>query len=72
MNRAGDGYPAFQKEYGFKFKSARPMQIGLVYDALKTKIRYCRWLPTDGRIAAYNLKILKDDRNFSLHMMAVH
>ena len=46
------------------------MQIGLVYDA-KTK-RYCRWLPTDGRIAAYNLKILKDDRNFSLHMMAVH
>lgn len=37
MNRAGDGYPAFQKDYGFKFKSARPMQIGLVYDALKNK-----------------------------------
>ena len=36
MNRAGDGYPA-SKEYGFKFKSARPMQIGLVYDALKNK-----------------------------------
>lgn len=44
MNRAGDGYPAFQKEYGFKFASARPMQIGLVYDALKIKIRCCCWL----------------------------
>ena len=48
MNRAGDGYPAFVKDYGFKFDSARPMQIGLVYDALKIKIRcssriFYRW-----------------------------
>lgn len=65
MNRAGDGYPAFQKEYGFKFKSARPMQIGLVYDALKNKkLDIAVGYSTDGRIAAYNLKILKDDRNF--------
>ena len=28
---------SFPKDYGFKFKSARPMQIGLVYDALKNK-----------------------------------
>ena len=35
---------SFPKDYGFKFKSARPMQIGLVYDALKTKIRCCCWL----------------------------
>ena len=27
MNRAGDGYPAFQKNMGFKFASARPMQV---------------------------------------------
>ena len=65
MNRAGDGYPAFQKEYGFKFKSARPMQIGLVYDALKNKkLDVAVGYSTDGRIAAYNLKILKDDRSF--------
>ena len=65
MNRAGDGYPAFQKDYGFKFKSARPMQIGLVYDALKNKkLDIAVGYSTDGRIAAYNLKILKDDRNF--------
>ena len=35
MNRAGDGYPAFVKDYGFKFDSA-----------------------------AYDLKILEDDRKF--------
>ena len=65
MNRAGDGYPAFQKEYGFKFKSARPMQIGLVYDALKNKkLDIAVGYSTEGRIAAYNLKILQDVRNF--------
>ena len=53
----------FPKEYGFKFASARPMQIGLVYDALKIKIRCCVGYSTDGRIA-YDLKILKDDRKF--------
>ncbi|MCJ1655627.1 osmoprotectant ABC transporter substrate-binding protein [Staphylococcus sp. NRL 16/872] len=65
MNRAGDGYPAFQKDYGFKFASARPMQIGLVYDALKNKkLDVAVGYSTDGRIAAYNLKVLKDDRKF--------
>ncbi|MCH4475726.1 osmoprotectant ABC transporter substrate-binding protein [Staphylococcus haemolyticus] len=65
MNRAGDGYPDFQKDYGFKFASARPMQIGLVYDALKNKkLDVAVGYSTDGRIAAYDLKILKDDRKF--------
>ena len=36
MNRQGDGYPAF-KRLRLQFDSARPMQIGLVYDALKNK-----------------------------------
>lgn len=65
MNRAGDGYPAFVKDYGFKFDSARPMQIGLVYDALKNnKLDVSVGYSTDGRIAAYDLKILEDDRKF--------
>ena len=65
MNRARKKNQTFQKEYGFKFKSARPMQIGLVYDALKNKkLDIAVGYSTDGRIAAYNLKILKDDRNF--------
>lgn len=65
IKRAGDGYPAFTKAYGFKFKSIRPMQIGLVYDALKNnKLDVALGYTTDGRISAYNLKVLKDDRKF--------
>ena len=72
MNRAGDGYPAFVKDYGFKFDSARPMQIGLVYDALKNKkLDVAVGYSTDGRIAAYDLKILKMIVNSSHHMTAV-
>ena len=41
------------------------MQIGLVYDALKIKkLDVAVGYSTDGRIAAYDLKILKDDRKF--------
>lgn len=41
------------------------MQIGLVYDALKNKkLDVAVGYSTDGRIAAYDLKILKDDRKF--------
>ena len=64
MNRAGDGYPAFQKEYGFKFASARPMQIGLVYDALKIKIRCCCWLFNRWTYCCLRFENLKDDRKF--------
>src|SRR5699024_10038670 len=65
LNREGDGYPGFTKEYGFKFDTIRPMQIGLVYDALKSKkLDVALGYSTDGRIAAYDLKVLKDDRKF--------
>lgn len=65
LNREGDGYPGFTKEYGFKFNTVRPMQIGLVYDALKNnKLDVAVGYSTDGRIAAYDLKILEDDRKF--------
>ena len=65
MNRAGDGYPAFVKDYGFKFDSARPMQIGFVYDAFKINILdVAVGYLTDGRFAASDLKILEDDRKF--------
>lgn len=64
-NRKGDGYPGFTKEYGFSFKTVRPMQIGLVYDALQSKnLDVAVGYSTDGRIAAYDLKVLKDDRKF--------
>ncbi|BGE81233.1 osmoprotectant ABC transporter substrate-binding protein [Staphylococcus petrasii] len=65
MNRKGDGYPGFKKEYGIDFGTVRPMQIGLVYDALNAgQLDVAVGYSTDGRIAAYDLKVLKDDRKF--------
>ncbi|MGW7997562.1 osmoprotectant ABC transporter substrate-binding protein [Staphylococcus xylosus] len=65
IKRGGDGYAPFQKHYGFGFNSLKPMQIGLVYDALKNdKLDVALGYTTDGRIAAYDLVVLKDDKNF--------
>lgn len=65
MNRKGDGYPGFIEEYGFRFDSVSPMQIGLVYDALNAEsIDVALGYTTDGRIAAYDLVVLEDDRQF--------
>lgn len=65
LNRKGDGYPGFKKEYGISFDTVRPMQIGLVYDALNNKkLDVALGYSTDGRIAAYELKVLKDNKRF--------
>lgn len=65
MNRKGDGYPGFMEEYGFRFDSVSPMQIGLVYDALNAgSIEVALGYTTDGRIAAYDLVVLEDDKQF--------
>lgn len=65
MKRPGDGYPAFKEKYGFDFKRTRPMQIGLVYDALNTgKMDVVPGYTTDGRIASYDLVVLEDDLRF--------
>lgn len=65
LERKGDGYTDFSKLYGFKFGKTYPIQIGLVYDALESgKMDAILGYSTDGRIGSYNLKILKDDKNF--------
>jgi len=65
LERKGDGYDAFQKLYGYQFGKTYPMQIGLVYDALESgKMNAILGYSTDGRIGSYDLKILKDDKNF--------
>ncbi|MEB2656488.1 osmoprotectant ABC transporter substrate-binding protein [Staphylococcus haemolyticus] len=64
-SRKGDGYSGFKKEYGIDFKTVRPMQIGLVYDALHSgNLDVAVGYSTDGRIASYDLKVLKDDKHF--------
>ncbi|HLR19921.1 MAG TPA: osmoprotectant ABC transporter substrate-binding protein [Staphylococcus sp.] len=65
IKRGGDGYTPFQEHYGFDFTSIKPMQIGLVYDALKNKkLDVALGYTTDGRIAAYDLVVLEDDKKF--------
>ncbi|WP_203641456.1 osmoprotectant ABC transporter substrate-binding protein [Levilactobacillus andaensis] len=65
QNRQGDGYPAFQKMYGYSFGKVLPMQTGLLYDALSAdKMDAILGYSTDGRVGSYHLKLLKDDKNF--------
>ena len=63
MDRPGDGYEAFKDLYGFSFDTILPMEIGLVYDALKDKkMDVVLGYSTDGRIQSNNLVLLEDDK----------
>ncbi|MCC2115306.1 osmoprotectant ABC transporter substrate-binding lipoprotein OpuCC [Bacillus halotolerans] len=65
LKRKGDGYKGFVSTYEFEFGTTYPMQIGLVYDAVKNeKMDAVLAYSTDGRIKAYDLKILEDDKQF--------
>lgn len=65
LKRKGDGYEGFVKEYGFEFGKTYPMQIGLVYQAAANgKMDVVLAYTTDGRIKAFDLKVLKDDKQF--------
>lgn len=65
VNAPGVGYPAFQTAYGINFAKAHPMNIGLVYSALKNgKMDVILGYSTDGRIDSYKLHLLKDDKHF--------
>lgn len=65
MKLKGNGYQDFTKTYGMTFGGTYPMQIGLVYDAVKNgKMDIVLAYSTDGRIKSYGLKMLKDDKQF--------
>lgn len=65
LKRKGDGYSGFVKEYGFEFGETFPMQIGLVYQAVANeKMDIVLAYTTDGRIKAFDLKVLEDDKHF--------
>ncbi|WP_203363673.1 osmoprotectant ABC transporter substrate-binding protein [Bacillus sp. REN10] len=65
LKRKGDGYEGFVQEYGFEFGKTYPMQLGLVYQAAASgKMDVVLAYTTDGRIPAFDLKVLKDDRRF--------
>lgn len=60
-----DGYPGLKEAYGFAFGSARELDAGLMYKALTGgEADVICAFATDGRIAAYKLLPLADDKGF--------
>ena len=59
-----DGYPGLQRAYGFSLPT-QEMDIGLMYQALKNKkVDVISGFSTDGRIRAYQLRVLEDDLHY--------
>ncbi len=60
-----DGYPGLKEAYGLHFGTIRDMDPGLMYKAIANgEVDAICAFSTDGRIAAYNLQPLADDRSF--------
>lgn len=60
-----DGYKGLETAYGLHFKSTKGMDAGLTYNAVKTgNADVNDAFATDGRIAAFNLVSLTDDKHF--------
>ncbi len=60
-----DGYPGFRQAYGFAFGQVVDIDPALMYQALaKGEVDVICAFATDGRIPAYNLVTLQDDKGF--------
>lgn len=62
-----DGLPGLEKEYGFKMPldKVKKMDTGLTYQALRDKqVDATLVFATDGRVAAFDFVILRDDKGF--------
>lgn len=60
-----DGYPGLSEKYGFRFGDVRDMDPAIMYSAIANgEVDVICAFMTDGRIAAYDLLTLEDDRQF--------
>ncbi len=62
-----DGFPNLTKTYGIEFPEANAMSLdpGLMYTAIKEKqVDMIAAFSTDGRLEAFKLRLLKDDRQY--------
>jgi len=65
QERKGDGWDDLVKTYGLDFKEAKGMSYDLMYHALKAgDVDAAVAYSTDGRIVAFDLVVLEDDKNF--------
>jgi len=59
-----DGYPGLKKRYGFEFGQVQDLDPSLLYKAIaRGAVDAIAAFSTDGRIPAFNLVTLKDDKN---------
>jgi len=62
-----DGYPALEETYGFKLpeKDLKIMEMGIIYKTLRDgNVNLGMGFATDGRIVAFDLVNLNDDKKF--------
>ncbi|GAB6167930.1 glycine betaine ABC transporter substrate-binding protein [Clostridium carnis] len=60
-----DGYQELSNAYGYKFKKEVDLDIGLKYQAINSgEIDVMNIFTTDGQLAASDVVVLKDDKNF--------
>lgn len=58
-----DGYPKLQEVYGIEFGATTALEPGIMYQALQEgEVDVISAFSTDGRIEAFDLKTLKDDK----------
>jgi glycine betaine/choline ABC-type transport system substrate-binding protein len=60
-----DGYKGLESTYDFNFQDKTELDIGLKYDAINSdKVDVINAFSTDAMLKKYDLKVLKDDKNF--------
>jgi osmoprotectant transport system permease protein len=60
-----DGYPGLRRTYGLQFREVRDLDPALMYQAIANReVDVICAFSTDGRIAAFELQPLRDDRGF--------
>jgi osmoprotectant transport system permease protein len=63
--KRADGMIGLRKVYGLTFSSVKLLQPDLMYEAIRNKmVNVIAGFSTDGRIAAYHLLMLKDNKHF--------
>jgi glycine betaine/choline ABC-type transport system substrate-binding protein len=61
----GDGYPGLKEHYDFEFKDVKGMDAAIMYQAaVSGDVDVISAFATDGRISAFDLVILEDDKKF--------
>jgi len=65
IERANDGYDAYQETYGYSFAEARGMDVALMYEGINNdELDVVTAYTVDPQILEYDLKVLEDDREF--------